>query len=1275
LGLPSFAAANPITDENALSGTTGWERTQADTPNIEGYTSRTSVAPGEAIGFNVSTKPAVSFRIIIYRLGWYNGAGARQMTCLPACTGTGSGNTFAGAVRSTPAPNSDTGKVDAAWPQTTSLTIPANWTTGEYMAEYIPTSGSNNGSARYSPFVVRSSAPQAQASSLLVVVPFNTYNAYNEWGGASAYVNNTNGSVFDLDHATKVSFNRPFHRREWRFWDLNLLRFLEREGEDVSYVSDTDVDADPSILLQHRGVIVSGHSEYWTQAMRDGFESARDQGTNLLFMGANDAYWQVRYEDSTCPANDTVCPANPGVGNRRTMVIYKGPDEGPDDPMPGTANDTSKFRLLGRPECELQGGVQFGNWFPDDGYRDYTTTAAGAADPWAAGTGLSQGSKVTGLVGFEYDSFFPDCDVPGTPQILFAYQGPENSAQFDSAAVKYIADGSGARVFSSGSEQWSWGLDSYRWDPTLFTGIPPTNAPVQQFTRNMLADAVDPAPPAGANATVSGGSVQIDTTPRNDPRVTSHRIYRHAGTGAFKPGDVGVTLVCQNASGDCTDTPPGGTYRYASVAVDQWNDSSAALSGAVTITTPVTAVNDSASLAEDASATAISVLANDTPSGTTKTISSRTQPTNGDVAITGGGTGLTYQPDANYCNNPPGSNLDTFQYTINGSSTATVSVTVNCVDDAPVAVDDSAALTEDAPATAVNVLGNDTDVDGGPKSVSSVTQPAHGTAVITGGGTGLTYQPDATSCGSDTFTYNLNGGDSATVSITVSCVDDPPTAVNDLATVSEDATATSISVLSNDTDTDGGPKTIQSRTQPANGNVVITGAGTGLTYQPNANYCGSDSFTYTLNGEDSATVSVTVTCVNDPPVAVNDTATVSEDAAAASIPVLSNDTDVDGDARTISSTSDPAHGTVVITGGGTGLTYRPDANYCGGDSFTYTINGGDSATVSVTVNCVDDPPLAVNDSATTSEDAAATAIDVLSNDTDTDGGPKTIGSVNASGVHGAVTITGGGTGLTYKPNANYCNNPPGSAPDTFTYTLNGGDSGTVSVTVNCIDDLPVAVNDSAAVGGNADATALDVLSNDSNVDGGPKTILSVTQPAHGIVAITGSGSGLTYKPATGYCGGDSFTYTLNGGDAATVSLSVDCSQPPAAVNDSATLAQDSGPNLIDVLANDTDPDGGPKLIDLVTQPGGGTVVVTGGGAAVTYEPRTGYCNSMPGMVLDSFDYTVNGGSTAAVSVVVICQAGDVAVDSVTNPKPAAKKCKKKSGKAKAKCKKKKKRRR
>ena len=760
LALPSLAVANPISDENALAGSSGWERSNADAGEVEGYTSTVSVAAGETLGFNVSTKPAANFRIVIYRLGWYNGAGARQMTCLPGCS-----TSLSGSTRSVPDPNSATGKIDAAWPQTTSLAIPSNWTTGEYVVEYVLTSGSGSGTASYSPFVVRSSAPQASASDMLVVVPFNTYNAYNNWGGTSAYVNTTNGS-FKLAHATKVSFNRPSYRREWRYWDLPLLHFLEREGEDVSYVSDTDVDTNPQILQQHRGVIVSGHSEYWSKNMRDGFEAARDAGTNIMFMGANDAYWQVRYEDSSCASDNTICGT---VGNRRTMVIYKQEAANQTDPISNSSLKTIKWRDLGRPECELQGGVQYGSWFPNDGYRDYTTTAAGASDPWAQGAGLSSGTTIKGLAGFEYDSFFPDCDPPGTPTILFQYQGPETSAAIDAAAVRYTANGSGARVFSSGSEQWAWGLDSYRWDPSLFTGIPPTNAPVQQVTRNMLADLARPAPPVAVTAIVTGSTVQINTTPRADPRVTSYRIYRHAGTGAFKPGDSGVTLVCQNGSGDCTDPPPDGTYRYASVAVDQWNDSGAALSGAVTITTPVTAVNDSATVTEDAGPTAINVLANDTPSGATKTITSRTQGEHGNVVITGSGTGLTYQPNANYCG------PDSFAYTLNGSSTARVSVTVNCVDDPPVAVNDSKTITEDAPASAINVLANDTDPDGGPKLIDLVTQPGGGTVAITEGGAAVTYAPHAGYCNSvpgmalDGFSYTLNGGSTAAVSVVVIC--------------------------------------------------------------------------------------------------------------------------------------------------------------------------------------------------------------------------------------------------------------------------------------------------------------------------------------------------------------------------------------------------------------------------------------------------------------------------------------------------------------------------
>ena len=242
--------------------------------------------------------------------------------------------------------------------------------------------------------------------------------------------------------------------------------------------------------------------------------------------------------------------------------------------------------------------------------------------------------------------------------------------------------------------------------------------------------------------------------------------------------------------------------------------------------------------------------------------------------------------------------------------------------------------------------------------------------------------------------------------MTVTCVDDPPTAVNDTQTVDEDSAATTIDVLANDTDVDDGPIAVDIITQPANGTVVITNGGDDLTYEPDPNYCNSqtggspDTFTYTLApGASTATVSVTVTCIDDPPTAVDDSATVIEDDPATTIDVLANDTDVDGGPIAVDSVTQPVNGTVVITDGGDDLTYEPDPNYCnsqtGGspDTFTYTLNGGSSATVSVTVTCVTEDPVAVADTATLAEDSAATTIDVLANDIDADSVGMTIDTV------------------------------------------------------------------------------------------------------------------------------------------------------------------------------------------------------------------------------------------------------------------------------------------
>lgn len=665
------------------------------------------------------------------------------------------------------------------------------------------------------------------------------------------------------------------------------------------------------------------------------------------------------------------------------------------------------------------------------------------------------------------------------------------------------------------------------------------------------------------------------------------------------------------------------------------------------------ATDDTVTVTEDDAATSVPVLANDSDvEGDELEIGSVTQPADGTVVITGGGSGLTYAPDAGYCNSGAGGSPDTFTYSlVPGGSTAEVSVTVTCVDDAPVAVDDATTVVEDAVAGAVDVLANDTDVDAGELAVRSVTQPGDGTVVITGDGTGVTYAPDADHCTTgggtpDTFTYTLNGGSTATVTVTVTCVDDAPVAVDDVTTVVEDSAAAAVDVLGNDTDVDGGTTSIASVTQPDHGTVVVTGGGTGLTYVPDADYCNApgggvpdaaaDTFTYVLDGGSTGTVGVTVTCVDDRPVAVDDAATTDEDEQV-DVAVLANDTDIDGGARAVVSVTQPADGTVTITGGGSGVRYVPDADTCGPDSFTYELNGGTSATVSVTVTCVDDAPVAVSDAASMLVDADPLEIDVLDNDTDIDGGPLAVTGVTQA-ANGSVTIDAQSGLPVYAPDAGYCNTDAGGTPDTFGYTLNGGSTATVSVTVAC-DVAPTAIADAATVLEDASATPIDVLANDTDPDGGPKEVVAVGDATHGSTAYTATG--VTYAPDADYCnstgGGtpDTFTYTLNGGFTATVSVTVTCvDDAPVAVDDAATVLEDAAASAVGVLVNDTDVDGGPIAISAVTQPVNGAVVITGGGTGLTYAPDANYCTVAD--AVDDFTYTLTGGSSATVEMTVTC---------------------------------------
>jgi len=312
-----------------------------------------------------------------------------------------------------------------------------------------------------------------------------------------------------------------------------------------------------------------------------------------------------------------------------------------------------------------------------------------------------------------------------------------------------------------------------------------------------------------------------------------------------------------------------------------------------------------------------------------------------------------------------------------------------------------------------------------------------------------------------------------------------------------------------------------------------------VTYQPSANFTGTDSFAYTISDGTltaTAVVTVTVTAVNDAPTATNDAATTVEDTEVV-IDVLANDTDLDGDPLTVSAVGAPAHGstTLVTTGPNAGrISYLPSPNFVGTDVFTYTVSDNHgataTATVTVTVSAVNDAPVAANDAASVAEDSAV-VIDVLANDTDVDGDTLSVTGVSAP-AHGvaAVVTSGPDAGrVRYTPQTNFF------GTDSFTYTISDGAGGTatglVAVTITPVNDAPIAANDSATTLGPAPVT-INVLANDSDPDGDPLSVTAIGAPAHGIAMLltVGPDAGkVSYVAEVGFAGSDSFTYTITDG--------------------------------------------------------------------------------------------------------------------------------------------------
>ena len=299
------------------------------------------------------------------------------------------------------------------------------------------------------------------------------------------------------------------------------------------------------------------------------------------------------------------------------------------------------------------------------------------------------------------------------------------------------------------------------------------------------------------------------------------------------------------------------------------------------------------------------------------------------------------------------------------SGTATVTITVTPVNDAPVANDDSATVDEGAAIT-IDLAANDTDADGtiDLTSIVIIQNPANGSLVINGDGT-VTYTHDGSETTTDSFTYTIqdNNGlvsSTATVNIAVTPVNDAPVAVNDEFTIDEDGSLTlsAPGVLGNDTDAEGNSLTASLVTGPLHGSLSLAADGS-LTYTPDPDFNGTDGFSYLVNdgAEDSAVAAVTinVNSVNDAPVAAGDLASVSN-GGSTTIDLANNDTDVDNalDLNSIVITLSPVNGSLVINGDGT-VTYTHDGSATVSDTFKYTIkdvSGAVSNEVTVSISII-----------------------------------------------------------------------------------------------------------------------------------------------------------------------------------------------------------------------------------------------------------------------------------------------------------------------------------
>lgn len=451
--VPTAHPAAWVRAENARPGNADWAippRLLAADNQLAGYADMASAVPGATVRLFVSAaSPRV--RVRAYRVGAYRGAHARLVW---------SSEPFATTTMPGPMTDPATRMVHAAWPATTSVST-SGWPEGLYLLKLIAVGGKTDGRQRYIPLVVRSTST---AGRLVLVSATATQAAYNTWGGRSLYGGGPGAKDF-AQRSYAVSLDRPYDGdgiRKLAQYELGPIWEAESLGLDLAYLTSADLER-PAALSGARGVVSLGHDEYWTIGMRRAVEAARDAGTNVAFLGANTAYWRVRFASSP-------------LGVDREVVGYK---DAALDPLARTAPAEATTRARSGPGADPENSLTgtLYECFPARG--DYVVSQPSFA--LFSGTGVRAGTRIPGLVGAEIDRAYPIAGTPASVDVVShspVQCGKQGRTFADSV---YFTSPSGAGTFSTGTMSWSLALRG----PSSGLGLTPRTV---SFTRRVTAN-------------------------------------------------------------------------------------------------------------------------------------------------------------------------------------------------------------------------------------------------------------------------------------------------------------------------------------------------------------------------------------------------------------------------------------------------------------------------------------------------------------------------------------------------------------------------------------------------------------------------------------------------------------------------------------------------------------------------------------------------------------------------------------------------------------------